>query len=170
MHLRGGDQSAEHAEGRGAAYRPSVAGALAAPYLLVPASASWKGSASPRGGAPPALLASASASASSWGIAPPAMATKSFSMEDIAPPMLAQTPIEKPSSAGSPILCSYSTSSPSETSGVAGFNRPPPKGRFTPEILPTKEIMPSSGGSVSMSAYSLPCLSLGIRKREFVIR
>src|ERR687897_2670683 len=133
MHLRGGDQSAEHAEGRGAAYRPSVAGALAAPYLLVPASASWKGSASPRGGAPPAMLASASASASSWGSAPPAMATMSFSIEDISPPTLAQTPMEKPSSAGSPIFCSYSALSPSETSGVAGSNKPPPRGGGPPE-------------------------------------
>ena len=38
MQSRGGDQSAEHAEDRGAAYRPSIAGALAAPYLLVLAS------------------------------------------------------------------------------------------------------------------------------------
>jgi hypothetical protein len=98
------------------------------------------------------------------------MATMSFSIEDISPPTLAQTPIEKPSSTGSPIFCSYSTSSPSETSGVAGFNNPPPKGRCTPEILPTKETMPSLGGSVFMSAYSLPCLPLGINKRAFVIR
>ncbi|MDF2704163.1 MAG: hypothetical protein K0S10_3109 [Rubrobacteraceae bacterium] len=86
------------------------------------------------------------------------MATMSFSMEDISPPRLAQTPIEKPSSTGSPIFCPYPTSSPSETSGMAGFNRPPPRGRFTPEILPTRETMPSSGGSVSIPAYSLPCL------------
>src|SRR5215204_4671719 len=95
-----GDLSAEQVEGRGGVHRPFVAGALAAPYPLL--SASWKGSASPRGEAPPAMLGSAS----SWGIAPPAMATISFSMEEIVPPALAQTPIEKPSSTGSPIFCS----------------------------------------------------------------
>jgi hypothetical protein len=34
--------------------------------------------------------------------------------------MLAHTPMEKPSSTGSPIFCSYSTSSPSEMSDLAG--------------------------------------------------
>ena len=36
------------------------------------------------------------------------------------PPALAHTPTEKPSSTGSPIFCSYPTSSPSETSASAG--------------------------------------------------
>ena len=35
---------------------------------------------------------------------------------------------------------------------------------------PTNETMPSSGGSVTILAYSLPCLPRGIRKRELVIR
>src|SRR5919202_1947404 len=87
--------------------------------------------------------ASASASASSWGTAPPEMATMSSSTEEISPPALAQTPTERPSSAGSPIFCSYSTSSPSETSTSAGSKKRPPKGRFMPEILPTSETMPS---------------------------
>ena len=95
-----------------------------------------------------APLASASAAASSWGIAPSAMAIILFCIEEILPPILAQTPIENPSSAGSPNFCSYSTSSPSATSRVAGFNRPPPRGMFTPETFPTRETIPSSGGSV----------------------
>ncbi len=89
------------------------------------------------------------------------MATMSFSMEEISPPTLAQTPMEKPSSTGSPIFCSYSTSSPSETSGVAGFSRPPPRGRFTPEILPTRETMPSSGQSVSILGVLLALPAAG---------
>jgi hypothetical protein len=78
----------------------------------------------------------------------------SFSTEEIVPPALAQTPTERPSSAGSPIFCSHSTSSPSETSTSVGSRKAPPKGRCMPEILPAREMMPSSGGSVFMSTYS----------------
>ena len=70
-------------------------------------------------------------------MAPPEMATTSSSIEETVPAMLAHTPMEKPSSTGSPIFCSYSTSSPSEMSGVAGLRNLPPSGRLTPETLPT---------------------------------
>jgi hypothetical protein len=84
--------------------------------------------------------------------------------------MLAQTPMEKPSSTGSPIFCSYSTQAPSEMSGLAGSRKRPPNGKCTPNTLPTSETMPSSGGSVSTSAYSLPSESFEMSKNPLVVR
>jgi hypothetical protein len=51
-------------------------------------------------------VASASASTSSWDTALPEMATMFSSIEENSPPALAQSPTERPSSAGSPIFCS----------------------------------------------------------------
>src|SRR3712207_8279953 len=99
-------------------------------------------------------------------MAPPEIATTSSSIEEIVPSMLAHTPMEKPSSTGSPIFCSYSTSSPSETSALAGFRKRPPSGMFTPLTSLTSETMRSEEHTSELQSRQYIVCRLLLEKKK----